>query len=233
MAADHSIALYGLTRRAVDSTASTKEVKLSVPGLLAEEDFPPDLAGRRAVVTGAARGIGEAIAKGLISSGARVVAIDKHKDMLVSAYEGLVCETTQGDLAGENPTQLAKQVLQDGPVELPVNNVGITTKQDFWGIELNDLRSVYRTNVEGPWFFTRWLMEALVQEQQARSRRNERALQGGCRLHLLTPCERRARGAALWHQQGCRRPTHARAGMEARAERDQGEQHLARLDPHR
>jgi predicted Rossmann-fold nucleotide-binding protein len=61
---------------AVDSTASTKEVKLSVPELLAQEDFPPDLAGRRAVVTGAARGIGEAIAKGLISSGARVVAID-------------------------------------------------------------------------------------------------------------------------------------------------------------
>jgi hypothetical protein len=65
-----------------------QEVKLSVPGLSAEEDFPPDLAGRRAVVTGAARGIGEAIAKGLLSSGARVVAIDKDKDVLVSAFEG-------------------------------------------------------------------------------------------------------------------------------------------------
>jgi NAD(P)-dependent dehydrogenase (short-subunit alcohol dehydrogenase family) len=164
-----------------------QEVKLSVPGLSAEEDFPPDLAGRRAVVTGAARGIGEAIAKGLLSSGARVVAIDKDKDVLVSAFEGLPCETIQGDLAGDDPTLLAQQVLQDGPVELLVNNVGVTTKQDFWGIELDDLRSVYRTNLDGPWFFTRWLMEALVQEQQARSRQNERAPRGAvvfiCSLH--------------------------------------------------
>jgi NAD(P)-dependent dehydrogenase (short-subunit alcohol dehydrogenase family) len=73
-----------------------------VPELLAQEDFPPDLAGRRAVVTGAARGIGEATAKGLISSGARVVAIDKDKDVLAAAYHGLDCETVPGDLAGDD-----------------------------------------------------------------------------------------------------------------------------------
>jgi acetoacetyl-CoA reductase len=74
-----------------------------------------------------------------------------------------------------------------GPIELIVNNVGITTKQDFWGIELDDLRSVYRTNVEGPWFFTKQLIEALLEEQQARTRRNERRPWGAvvfiCSLH--------------------------------------------------
>jgi NAD(P)-dependent dehydrogenase (short-subunit alcohol dehydrogenase family) len=171
----------------VGAARSAKEVKRTVPAMSAEGDFPPDLAGRRAVVTGAARGIGEAIAKELISSGARVVAIDRDEDVLDSAYEGLACETIQGDLAGEDLTLLAKKVLQDGPVELLVNNVGITTKQDFWGIELGDLRSVYRTNVEGPWFFTKWLMEALLEEQQARSRLNEQAPRGAvvfiCSLH--------------------------------------------------
>jgi NAD(P)-dependent dehydrogenase (short-subunit alcohol dehydrogenase family) len=175
-----------LALRSEGGSASTKEVKLSVPKSSAEEDFPPDLAGRRAAVTGAARGIGEAIAKALVSSGARVLAIDKDEDALIAAYDGLEYETIRGDLAGEDLTLLAKKVLQDGPVELVVNNVGITTKQDFWGIELGDLRSVYRTNLEGPWFFTRWLMKALI-EQQARSGQSDRPPRGSivfiCSLH--------------------------------------------------
>ncbi|HJW65034.1 MAG TPA: SDR family NAD(P)-dependent oxidoreductase, partial [Actinomycetes bacterium] len=40
-------------------------------------EFLEDLRGRRAVVTGAARGIGEAIAKWLIIAGADVTVIDR------------------------------------------------------------------------------------------------------------------------------------------------------------
>jgi NAD(P)-dependent dehydrogenase (short-subunit alcohol dehydrogenase family) len=106
-----------------------------VPELLAEEDFPPDLAGRRAVVTGAARGIGEAIAKRLIGAGAWVIAVDKDKETLSEVYRNIPgCEPIIGDLASDDVVLLAEEILRGGPVELIVNNVGVTTKQSFWEI---------------------------------------------------------------------------------------------------
>ena len=85
-----------------------------------------DLRGRRAVVTGAARGIGEAIAKWLIMAGADVTVIDK--DSLVKeAFRTESCQVMEADLHGEDAVALAEELTVNGPVELLVNNVGITT----------------------------------------------------------------------------------------------------------
>ena len=85
-----------------------------------------DLRGRRAVVTGAARGIGEAIAKWLIMAGADVTVIDK--DSLVKeAFRTESCQVMEADLHGEDVVALAEELTVNGPVELLVNNVGITT----------------------------------------------------------------------------------------------------------
>ena len=85
-----------------------------------------DLRGRRAVVTGAARGIGEAIAKWLIMAGADVTVIDK--DSLVKeAFRTESCQVMEADLHGEDVVALAEELTINGPVELLVNNVGITT----------------------------------------------------------------------------------------------------------
>ena len=53
--------------------------------------LPEDLRGRRAVVTGAARGIGEAIAKWLIMAGADVVVVDKDDHALARSFSGEPC----------------------------------------------------------------------------------------------------------------------------------------------
>jgi 5,10-methylene-tetrahydrofolate dehydrogenase/methenyl tetrahydrofolate cyclohydrolase len=58
----------------------------------------PDLRGRRAVVTGAARGIGEAIAKWLIMAGADVTVIDKDPDALKDAFRTEDCQVIEADL---------------------------------------------------------------------------------------------------------------------------------------
>jgi NAD(P)-dependent dehydrogenase (short-subunit alcohol dehydrogenase family) len=138
-----------------------------VPKSFAEDDFPPDLTGRRAVVTGAARGIGAAIAERLIGAGARVIAVDKDKETLREVYSDIPgCELIRGDLASDDVVLLAEEILRGGPVELIVNNVGVTTKQSFREISLDDFRSVHRTNLEGPWFFTKRLIEALLEEQR-------------------------------------------------------------------
>jgi len=135
---------------------------------------PPDLAGRRAVVTGAASGIGCAIAHRLARAGARVIAVDKDKEGLTDAFQdarfaGLDCKTVYGDLASPDVRLLADQLLANGPVELIVNNVGICTGTGFFEITEEDVRQVLDTNLIGPWFFTKRLVERLVEEGQSGS----------------------------------------------------------------
>jgi NAD(P)-dependent dehydrogenase (short-subunit alcohol dehydrogenase family) len=124
----------------------------------------PDLRGRRAVVTGAARGIGEAIAKWLIMAGADVTVIDK--DSLVkSVFRTESCQVMEADLYREDVADLADEVLAGGPVELLVNNVGINTPHGVMQVGPDELDLVLGTNLRGPWLFTRRLVEGLLDAQ--------------------------------------------------------------------
>jgi NAD(P)-dependent dehydrogenase (short-subunit alcohol dehydrogenase family) len=123
-----------------------------------------DLRGRRAVVTGAARGIGEAIAKWLIMAGADVTVIDK--DSLVKeAFRTESCQVMEADLHGEDAVALAEELTVNGPVELLVNNVGITTPHRLLQIGAPELDLVLGTNLRGPWLFTDRLVKALIEDQ--------------------------------------------------------------------
>jgi 3-oxoacyl-[acyl-carrier protein] reductase len=91
-------------------------------------DWAQPLAGKRAVVTGAARGIGAAIANALAAEGAHVIGID-----IPSAHEAL--EATIRPLSGtalafdiaapETPSQIAAALDELG-VDIVVHNAGIT-----------------------------------------------------------------------------------------------------------
>ena len=123
-----------------------------------------DLRGRRAVVTGAARGIGEAIAKWLIMAGADVTVIDK--DSLVkSVFRTESCQVMEADLHGEDVVALADEITGGGPVELLVNNVGITTPHRVLQVGGEELDLVLGTNLKGPWLFTDRLVKALIEDQ--------------------------------------------------------------------
>jgi NAD(P)-dependent dehydrogenase (short-subunit alcohol dehydrogenase family) len=88
-------------------------------------------AGRRAVVTGAGHGIGEAIARRLFDAGARVMAIDRDEARLVSAFGSGQCRWLVASVGTSDPVALAEAVLADGPVELIVNNVAGWTGRTF------------------------------------------------------------------------------------------------------
>ena len=128
-------------------------------------EFLEDLRGRRAVVTGAARGIGEAIAKWLIIAGADVTVIDKDEEDLKEAFRTESCQVMEADLGAEDVVALADELTRNEPVELLVNNVGISTPHRFLQIGASELDLVLGTNLRGPWLFTDRLVKALIEDQ--------------------------------------------------------------------
>jgi meso-butanediol dehydrogenase / (S,S)-butanediol dehydrogenase / diacetyl reductase len=86
----------------------------------------PDLAGRAAIVTGAARGIGEAVAARMLRDGARVLLADHEEEVLRTAArlggEALVLDVATPGAGGI----LARATLDAfGRIDILVNNAGI------------------------------------------------------------------------------------------------------------
>jgi NAD(P)-dependent dehydrogenase (short-subunit alcohol dehydrogenase family) len=127
-------------------------------------EFLEDLRDRRAVVTGAARGIGEAIAKWLIIAGADVTVVDRDP-RVKDVFRTEPCEVLEADLGGDEVVALADDLTRNQPVELVVNNVGITTPHRVLQIGAPELDLVLGTNLRGPWLFTDRLVKALIEDQ--------------------------------------------------------------------
>jgi 3-oxoacyl-[acyl-carrier protein] reductase len=91
-------------------------------------DWAQPLAGKRAIVTGAARGIGAAIAGALAAEGAHVIGIDipSAKDALDATIRPLGGTALAFDIAAaETPAQIAAALDELG-VDIVVHNAGIT-----------------------------------------------------------------------------------------------------------
>jgi NAD(P)-dependent dehydrogenase (short-subunit alcohol dehydrogenase family) len=84
------------------------------------------LNGRRAVVTGASKGIGLAITRALVAEGAHFVAGARDRtDELVALAESGQVEAVQVDLAAPTgPADLVSAAHDSGPLDILVNNVG-------------------------------------------------------------------------------------------------------------
>jgi NAD(P)-dependent dehydrogenase (short-subunit alcohol dehydrogenase family) len=84
------------------------------------------LSGRRALVTGASRGIGLAVVRGLVAEGAEVVASARTQGDDLAAVGGV--EFIAADLASpEGPAELVAAARAGGPIDILVNNAGAVT----------------------------------------------------------------------------------------------------------
>ncbi|QPK81942.1 SDR family NAD(P)-dependent oxidoreductase [Schaalia sp. ZJ405] len=80
---------------------------------------------RRAVVTGASTGIGEATVRRLRAQGWDVVALARREERLVVLANETGCTYIAADLSDEaQVTRAAERILADGPVDALVNNAG-------------------------------------------------------------------------------------------------------------
>jgi NAD(P)-dependent dehydrogenase (short-subunit alcohol dehydrogenase family) len=87
------------------------------------------LDGKRALVTGAGKGIGREIVKQLVECGAVVVAVSRTQADLDSLRAETGCEIIQADIGDAAAAQQAAEAA--GPVDLLVNNAGIARIEPF------------------------------------------------------------------------------------------------------
>ena len=87
------------------------------------------LTGKRALVTGASKGIGLAITSAFVAEGAEVVAGSRSVgDELRKLIEAGAVRQVSIDLStADGPAELVESALEDGPLDVLVNNVGAVT----------------------------------------------------------------------------------------------------------
>jgi NAD(P)-dependent dehydrogenase (short-subunit alcohol dehydrogenase family) len=111
----------------------------------------PDLAGKIAVVTGGASGIGKGIAARLAAEGARVIIADIQPDALAATAGELGVDGVQTDVSDPaSVDSLARTVLErHGTVHVVCNNAGIGPLAAVKDLTLDDWRWMLGVNLWG------------------------------------------------------------------------------------
>ncbi|MCO7557584.1 3-oxoacyl-ACP reductase [Metapseudomonas otitidis] len=125
------------------------------------KDWSRPLGGQRALVTGASRGIGAAIAETLARDGAEVVLLDvpQAKDALEALAARLGGRAVALDICAEDaPTRLV-EALPDG-LDIVVHNAGITRDKTLAKMSEAFWDSVINVNLKAPQVLTQALLDA-------------------------------------------------------------------------
>ena len=105
------------------------------------------LAGRTAVVTGAAQGIGEAIARALHRRGATVVVADLNGAGAERVADSLADRARAAEVDVRDPRSIERLLDDAGRVDVLVNNAARTAFRPLWEIDEDEWDDVLATNL--------------------------------------------------------------------------------------
>ncbi|HVT83096.1 MAG TPA: 3-oxoacyl-[acyl-carrier-protein] reductase [Phycisphaerae bacterium] len=130
---------------------------------------------RVAYVTGASRGIGEAIASQLAADGIHVIAVARNKDKLDAFVKsvtdkGQSAEAASVDIAdGAALTATIEQAIEKhGRLDILVNNAGITRDGLFMRMEDKDFDDVINTNLRSAFVACRAATRTMIRAKWGR-----------------------------------------------------------------
>lgn len=135
------------------------------------------LAGKTAIVTGASRGIGKAIALRLASAGAHVVIAARSLDKPAGDFAGTIHETanaicaiggTVTPLAVDMASATSREALVEnalaatGAIDILVNNAGTAHYSETWAYSVFEAQSQIDSYFTGPWHLCNLLIPQMI-----------------------------------------------------------------------
>jgi len=125
---------------------------------------------RKAIVTGATKGIGLAIARALVTGGAQVMVTGRDRGRVDTAVESLSALGAGGRISGRAvdvrdrtavESLVAEADRQLGGLDVVINNAGVGHFETIEAMRDEDWQAVIDTNLTGPFYVTRAAIPAL------------------------------------------------------------------------
>ncbi len=133
-----------------------------------------DLTGRIALVTGASRGIGRAIATTLARQGAHVIAAARAENARATV-DDIVAAGGKAELLALDVTDfaapeaaIAASVGAHGRIDILVNNAGITKDQLMLRMKRDDWDAVVNTNLTAAFALTQAVLKPMIKQRGGR-----------------------------------------------------------------
>lgn len=129
-----------------------------------------DFSGASVLVTGAARGVGLAIATRFIAAGATTFMIDFDGDELASAANRIGGHPLQADVSDTDDVErvVAAVIAATGRIDVLVNNAGILRDAMVWKLTDDDWDRVLAVHLGGTFRFTRAVIPHFRAQQSGR-----------------------------------------------------------------
>ncbi|QIX60253.1 3-ketoacyl-ACP reductase [Hymenobacter sp. BT18] len=130
------------------------------------------IAGKIALVTGAGKGIGRAVALALAQEGAHVALLARTETDLQAVAEeirrlGGKVALTAADVADRAAVDAAVQhfTAELGPIDILINNAGIGTFAKFLDMDPAEWEHIIQVNLLGTYYVTRAVLPGMIERQ--------------------------------------------------------------------
>lgn len=128
-----------------------------------------DLTGKTALVTGASRGIGEAIARRLGEAGAHVLVAARTLDRVQQIASEIGNATgVELDVSAADVRERVAALLKERSIDILVNNAGITEDDLFIRMKPEAWNNVLRTNLDSVFHVTQEIVKKMIRARWGR-----------------------------------------------------------------